>query len=347
MPDTVPGQLPHGCKISKSGIEEIVNRIEIGFSPAADRKFLIVRRGNEYDRKSLTESWEAARKPGVTDNLEIDVKEGGKRAYFKLSESGVKWSATGDGYFPAGLKADIENILGDAIESSKAQLFSRIARVSSYALLVAFVVAAIALYFLWSSNRAATVAVSAFVVAATAGIRWFSQWKLKSSVIFDPGAWTPWNRSDKINAGVLAVSIASLVVAITALAPGSDAGSNDARSANGISPSVSGQASPSESSTKTSTFQISPTAGPPGTTIEFTGSGFSPDKPVVVELHDGPKTQNWQGPYPKSFTADKNGKISGWIKVENEICCAGATIEVRATTTRQGWNSSSVDFNIT
>ena len=98
---------------------------------------------------------------------------------------------------------------------------------------------------------------------------------------------------------------------------------------------------------KTSYLRISPTSGPPGTVINFTASGLAPGRPVVVELLDGPGTANWQGPYSKRFTADINGTVSGWIKVEEEICCAGATIEVSATTTGEGWNSAIEDFNLT
>jgi hypothetical protein len=290
MPHTVPGRLPHGCKIKKSDAEAIAELIESTFSPAANRTYTIVRRGNIYTQSSLADAWDAARKPGATNNLKIDIREGNKSANFTLDEGGVRWSATGDGHFPAGLKADVENILGDATEGRNVMLFSRVARISPGALLVE-AVAAIALCFTWPFHRWLIIAVAAFTLAATAGFRWYSQWQLKSSVTFDPGSLTPWNRSDRINAILLVVTIASLVVSIVALFQ--DGGSNESGSEGGIPSSSLPAKSPSETSASveaSSTPHISIrgncTEETMNSPLSVISGGFTPGQPYTVSVFD-------------------------------------------------------------
>ncbi|MER6210949.1 hypothetical protein [Streptomyces sp. NPDC001642] len=287
MPQTVPGRLPHGCKIKRSDAESIAESIESTFSSAANRTFTIARRGNIYTESTLAGAWDAARKPGATNNLKIDITEGSKSANFTLDESGVRWSATGDGHFPAGLNAEVANILGDATEGRHVMLFSQVARISPLALL-AEAVAAFLACFAWPSHRTLIIAIAAFTLAVTAGWRWYSQWQLKSSVTFDPGSWTPWNRSDRINAIILIVAIASLVVSIVALVPDGD---SNASGREGIPSSTLPEKSPSETSDSVEASK-SPHISIRGNCTEETmnsplsviSGGFTPGQPYTVSV---------------------------------------------------------------
>ncbi|MFI7385589.1 hypothetical protein [Streptomyces sp. NPDC049813] len=311
MPQTVPGRLSHGCRIKKSDAEAIADSITSSFSPTAQREFTIVRRGNTYTQSSLAVAWNAARKPGATDNLRIDVSEGDKSADFVLDKSGVRWSATGDGHFPAGLTADVGNLLGDVTEARHARFSSLVARSSPWALLVE-VLAAVSLWFAWPSHRTLVAALATFSLAATAGLRWYGQWQLKSSVTFDPGAWTPWNRADRISAILLVVTIASLIVSIVALFRGGDA--EDDKN-NGPHPSASPTHSPSETS-RSSESAKKPHISVRGNCTEETmnsplsviSGGFTPGQPYTVSVSypDGK-------PYPLDGTVgtvNENGTVN-------------------------------------
>lgn len=71
----------------------------------------------------------------------------------------------------------------------------------------------------------------------------------------------------------------------------------------------------------------------PGGSVTVSGSDFQPGEDVRVELFDGAGLQKFDGPYGLGdFPADGDGVLQPvTVTVPDEICCAGATVQMRVT----------------